>query len=127
LKFSQINVLFARITLSGYEKDARGSRNQKFTNAVMNLLDRINDKLTSKNKLVAERPPVSDLILLLGKKEMEVAKSMWYSSFPTRGHAVVIDENLGKALKTIGGQKCLFEMLVIPVDFEEYLDIVQKL
>ena len=28
----------------------------------MNILERINDILTAKNKLVAERPPTSDLV-----------------------------------------------------------------
>ena len=58
---------------------------------------------------------------------MAVAESLSYFPHYTRGNAPVIDENFGKGLKTIGGQEYLFEMLVIPVDFDSYLDILRKI
>ena len=93
----------------------------------MSLLERINQKLTLKNKAADVRPPHESLILLLGKKEMVEADNSHYWSLPTRGHIEKIDENTGKALKTIGGQKYFWNILTIPVDLEEYLDIVRKI
>lgn len=92
----------------------------------MSFLERINNKLTEKNKAAAERPPNSELVLLLGKREMEAAEQMYYSVTYAKGFIPKIEDD-GKALKTIGGQKYLFEMLVIPVDLDEYLDIVRKI
>lgn len=93
----------------------------------MSLLERINQKLTSKNKAAAERPPHESLILLLGKKEMVEADNLYYSVLNTRVVPKEPRTDAGKGLKTIGGQKYFCEILVIPVDFEEYLDIVRKI
>ena len=88
----------------------------------MNLLDRINNKLTEKNKQVAERPPNSELVLLLGREERRQAKAiMSASSFFETGMTLTEDEI------TFDGMITFLEMSLIPVDMDDYLDIVRKL
>jgi hypothetical protein len=88
----------------------------------MNLLERINDALTAKNKLVAERPPNSELVLLLGRDECEQAKNiMAASSFIEIGMTLTEEEIVFDGVTTF------LEMSIIPVDMDDYLDIVRKL
>lgn len=88
----------------------------------MSLIERINQKLTLKNKAAAERPPNSELVLLLGRAERESLKSyIGEMSFRTTGMTLAINEI------NFDGNTTFLEMLVIPVDFEEYLDIVRKI
>lgn len=88
----------------------------------MNLLDRINNKLTEKNKQVAERPPNSELVLLLGREEQRQAKAiMSAASFFETGMTLTEDEI------TFDGMITFLEMSLIPVDMGDYLDIVCKL
>jgi len=89
----------------------------------MNLLDRINDKLTAKNKLVAERPPNSELVLLFGRNELEEFKLFCQDSyFSVLNVPIVSDEEI-----VFDGSAKFLDMLIIPVDMDDYLDIVRRL
>ena len=88
----------------------------------MNILERINEKLTAKNKLVAERPSNCDLVLLVGRCEAASLKQyIGTMSFVSTGMTITEEEI------QFDGYFRFMEMSVIPVDFEEYLDIVRKI
>jgi hypothetical protein len=77
----------------------------------MNILERINQKLTQKNTTVADRPPNSDLVLLLGRAEIREIEGMRFAGY--------------KLTSKIGGEWFFLDLRTIPVDFESYLDIVR--
>lgn len=85
----------------------------------MSFLERINNKLTEKNKAAAERPPNSELVLLLGRSEhREVRLIVRVIHFLETG--VQIPEDSFNEVFTF------LQMQVVPVDFDEYLDVVRK-
>jgi len=86
----------------------------------VSILERINEKLTQKNKAVADRPLNSDLVLLVGRCEVASLKQyIGAISFAISGMTLTEEEI------QFDGYFRFMEMSVIPVDFEEYLDIVR--
>lgn len=88
----------------------------------MNILERINHKLSEKNIAVADRPPNSDLVLLVGRFEvLNLKRLIGEMSFATNLITLTEDDS------QFDGCFRFMEMRVIPVDFESYLDIVRKI
>jgi hypothetical protein len=86
----------------------------------MNILERINEKLTQKNMVLADRPLNSDLVLLVGRFEGTSLKQyIGAISFAISGTTLAEEEI------QFDGYFRFMEMSVIPVGFESYLDIVR--
>lgn len=104
------------------------NRNQKRiiarikTQSKMSFLDRINTKLTEKNKAAAERPPNSELVLLLGRREV-----MFFKYYIADMLFIINRKDVDASDIRIDETFHFLEMRVIPVDFDEYLDIVRKI
>lgn len=88
----------------------------------MNLLEKINNKLSEKHKAAYERPPNSELVLLFGRREIEELKK-FLREYGKYGKDKMADDCEIKISENFR----LLEMSVIPVDAEEYLDIVRKI
>ena len=88
----------------------------------MNILERINQKLTQKNTAVADRPPNSDLVLLVGRFEVLNLKRLIGEMYFAANLITLTEDEI-----QLDGYFRFMEMSVIPVDFESYLDILRKI